>query len=123
MNAGMQQKRLHSTHVIVIIVIIIIIIIILIIILIICEAIADTIEVSVSFFIEGMMKHHEFHLHSQVPTSSGRHISAVDRQRCGPLTSTTSFISAKATRETDHRMELLDIVQKQITTTMRPLMA
>ena len=107
MNAGMQQKRLHSTHIIIIIV----------------EAIADTFAVSGTFFIEGMMKHYEFHLHSQVPTSSGRHISAVDRQRCGPLTSTTSFISAKATRETDHHMELLDIVQKQITTTMGPLMA
>ena len=105
-NVDMQPKKLHSTHIIIMF-----------------EAIADTIEVSGTLFIAGMMTHHEFHLHSQVPTSSGRHISAVDRQRCGPLTSTTSFISAIATREMDHRMELLDIVQKQITTTMRPLMA
>ena len=69
-NVDMQPKKLHSTQIMIIIIMF--------------EAIADTIEVSGTLFIEGMMTHHEFHLHSQVPTSSGRHIPAVDRQRCGP---------------------------------------
>ena len=96
MSASMQQKRLHSKHIIIIIIIrniiIISIIMFILIIMFIFEAIANTIEVSGIFFIEGIMKHHEFDLHSQVPTSSGRRMSAVDRQRCGPLTSTTSFV-------------------------------